>query len=93
MTEINSEISKKIGKEYQIGYSYFMMNNFDYEKVKRIIDYAIIPLVEQYFFGKKENVDVIRNICNTYLIRLQEHEETRKEKRLFLKDSLESFSS
>ena len=58
MREINIEISKKLGREYQIGYSYFM-NNLDYEKVKRIIDYAIIPLVEQYFFGKKENVDEI----------------------------------
>jgi hypothetical protein len=91
MREINIEVSKKLGREYQIGYSYFM-DNLDYQKVKRIIDYAIIPLVEQYFFGKKENVDIIRNICNTYLIRLQDLEEV-KEKKPFLKDSLESFSS
>lgn len=91
MREINIEISKKLGREYQIGYSYFM-NNLDYQKVKRIIDYAIIPLIEQYFFGKKENVDAIRNICNTYLIRLRDIEEREKEKP-FLKDSLESFSS
>jgi 5-methylcytosine-specific restriction protein B len=71
MREINIEISTKLGREYQIGYSYFM-HELDYEKTKRIIDYAIIPLVEQYFFGKKENVDVIKNICNTYLIRLQD---------------------
>jgi 5-methylcytosine-specific restriction protein B len=89
MREINIEISKKLGREYQIGYSYFM-NNLDYENVKRIIDYAIIPLIEQYFFGKKENVDVIRNICNTYLIRLQDLEEAKEKP--FLKDS-ESFSS
>jgi hypothetical protein len=92
MREINIEISKKLGREYQIGYSYFM-NNLDYERVKRIIDYAIIPLIEQYFFGKKENIDVIRNICNTYLIGFQDLEEVGKEEKPFLKDSLESFSS
>jgi 5-methylcytosine-specific restriction protein B len=70
MREINTEISNKLGREYQIGYSYFM-DNLDYQKVKRIIDYAIIPMIEQYFFGKR-NVDVIRNICNNYLIRLQD---------------------
>ena len=53
------------------------------------MDYAIIPMIEQYFFGKKENVDVIRNICNTYLTILQDHE---YEKESFSKDSLESFS-
>jgi MoxR-like ATPase len=50
LREINSIISKKLGREYQVGYSYFM-SNLDYEKVKRIIDYAILPLIEQYFFG------------------------------------------
>jgi hypothetical protein len=90
MIEINNEISKKLGKEYQIGYSYFMMNNLNYEKVKRIINYAIIPLVEQYFFGKKENIEPITNICKAYLTSLKDLEE---EKESFLKDSLESFSS
>ena len=65
--EINFEISRKLGKEYQIGYSYFMIKNLDNMKLQRVIDYAIIPLVEQYFFGKKDNVDEIRGICNKYL--------------------------
>ena len=54
MSEINMEISKKFGREYQIGYSYFMINNLDYQKIKRIMDYAIIPMIEQYFFGKRK---------------------------------------
>jgi len=89
MREINTEISNKLGREYQIGYSYFM-HSLNYEKVKRIIDYAFIPLVEQYFFGKKESVGIIKNICNTYLIRLQDFE---KGKERSLPSSLESFSS
>ncbi|HLN35398.1 MAG TPA: AAA family ATPase, partial [Nitrososphaeraceae archaeon] len=89
MREINIEISNKLGREYQIGYSYFM-HSLDYEKVKRIIDYAIIPLVEQYFFGKKESVGVIKNICGTYLIKLQDFENGKERS---LSSSLESFSS
>ena len=89
MREINTEISNKLGREYQIGYSYFM-HSLNYEKVKRIIDYAIIPLVEQYFFGKKESVGVIKNICSTYLIRLQDFENGKERSS---SSSLESFSS
>lgn len=63
LSDINERIIKRLGKEYQIGYSYFMVKNIDYEKVKRIINYSIIPLVEQYYFGKKEYVDEISNIC------------------------------
>jgi len=68
--QINIEISNKLGRDYQIGYSYFM-TDLNYEKVKRIINYAIIPLVEQYFFGKKDNVDSIKNICDTFLTKIQ----------------------
>lgn len=81
MRDINTEISNKLGKEYQIGYSYFM-KGLDSEKVRRIIDYAIIPLVEQYFFGKKESVDLIRDICANHLGRLllpQENSQTQTE--------------
>ena len=63
LLDINQKILKRLGKEYQIGYSYFMVKNMDYDKLKRIIDYSIIPLVEQYYFGKKEYVDEINNIC------------------------------
>lgn len=69
MRDINSEISNKLGKEYQVGYSYFM-KDLDNEKVRRIIDYAIIPLIEQYFFGKKESVDQIKDVCENHLGRL-----------------------
>lgn len=53
LNEINKKISELIGREYQIGYSYFMVKNLDSIKLKNIIDYAITPLIEQYFFGKK----------------------------------------
>ena len=55
-----------------------------YQKVKRIIDYAIIPLVEQYFFGKKENVEEIKRISNACVNRLSgSSSEGEEEKPLF----------
>lgn len=66
LKEINILISNKLGREYQVGYAYFM-KSLDYQKIKRIIDYAIMPLMEQYFFGKKENIDEIKSICKNYL--------------------------
>jgi 5-methylcytosine-specific restriction endonuclease McrBC GTP-binding regulatory subunit McrB len=60
---INKIITEKVEREYQIGHSYFMKEDLDRRSFKIIIDYAIMPLVEQYFFGKKERVDEIKEIC------------------------------
>lgn len=67
LNEINKKISELIGREYQIGYSYFMVKNLDRIKLKNIIDYAITPLVEQYFFGKKQKVEEIKQIWSSIL--------------------------
>jgi len=38
-----------------------MVENLDLEKLKRVLDYAIIPLVDQYFLGNKDNLeDIVR---------------------------------
>jgi AAA domain (dynein-related subfamily) len=56
-----NKITEILGKEYQIGHTYFMVENLDTQKLKRILDYAIIPLVDQYFFGKKDDLeDIVR---------------------------------
>jgi hypothetical protein len=60
-------ISEQIGREYQIGYSYFMIKDLDKIKLKRLIEYAIIPLVEQYFFGRKQKVEEIKQLCSGIL--------------------------
>jgi 5-methylcytosine-specific restriction protein B len=67
LNEINKKISELIGREYQIGYSYFMVKNLDRIKLKNIIDYAITPLIEQYFFGKKQKVDEIKQLWSLIL--------------------------
>jgi 5-methylcytosine-specific restriction endonuclease McrBC GTP-binding regulatory subunit McrB len=58
---VNQIISQKLDDDFQIGHSYFMEDNMDYEKIKRIIEYELRPLVEQYFFGKA-NVQVLTQI-------------------------------
>lgn len=63
---INKIILDRLGEDYQIGHSYFMENNLDKEKVKRIIDYDIKPLVEQYFFAKKDE-QLLKDIKDIYL--------------------------
>lgn len=68
LEEINKVIVERLGREYQIGQSYFMKENLDNNTLKRIIDYAIIPLLEQYFFGKKERLEELKEICNTTTI-------------------------
>ena len=64
LEEINKVIVERLGREYQIGHSYLMKKDLDNNALKRIIDYAIIPLLEQYFFGKKERLEELKEICN-----------------------------
>jgi hypothetical protein len=67
LQEINIIISEHLGREYQIGYSYFMTQNLDVRKLGRIRDYAIMPLIQQYFFGKNKIVKDIQNIFKKYM--------------------------
>jgi len=70
LESINEIIRTRLGEDYEIGHSYFMENKLDREKLKRIIEYDIKPLVEQYFFAKKDEefLKVIKNeYCNKML--------------------------
>ena len=54
MKELNNHIKETIGKDYQLGHSYFMKieNEYDLDFVK---EYKIKPLLEEYFYGDEEN--------------------------------------
>ncbi|MFW3372348.1 McrB family protein [Aliarcobacter butzleri] len=54
MNELNEHIKKTIGKDYQLGHSYFMSikDDNDLEFVKK---YKIKPLLEEYFYGDEDN--------------------------------------
>ena len=66
--QINEQITQHLGKEYQIGYSFFMLKKLDREKVNQIISYAIIPMLEQYFFGRGEKLDELKHLCSSIFL-------------------------
>jgi hypothetical protein len=47
-----------------------MAKNLSRDKLKMIMKYAIVPLIEQYFFGKRKEIqriiDVYDPILNTF---------------------------
>jgi 5-methylcytosine-specific restriction enzyme B len=61
MKELNNHIKETIGKDYQLGHSYFMKieNEYDLEFVK---EYKIKPLLEEYFYGDEDNYNIAENI-------------------------------
>ncbi len=67
LKELNQKIFDQLGKEYQIGYSYFMVKNLNQPKLNRILKFAIIPLLEQYFFGRKQKAEEMTRICSNML--------------------------
>lgn len=67
LQEINNLISEHLGREYQIGYSYFMTQKLDVRKLERIRDYAMMALIQQYFFGKNKIVENMQNIFKKYI--------------------------
>lgn len=67
LREVNSKIEEVFGVEYQIGHSYFMVNDLDEQRLKRIIEYSIKPLLEQYFYGKKDEIEDLVKTCKEML--------------------------
>ncbi|ABV67659.1 McrBC endonuclease McrB, putative [Aliarcobacter butzleri RM4018] len=63
MKELNEYIKKTIGKDYQLGHSYFMKieNEDNLEFVK---EYKIKPLLEEYFYGDETNYNKAIEILN-----------------------------
>ena len=64
ITNLNNEISNdpKLGKEFQIGHSFFtppnsMENNDSQSWFKEVIESEIKPLLEEYWFDSPEDVD------------------------------------
>lgn len=58
--ELNDEIENDVslGKGFKIGHSYFCnLNNVSSSEIKNILEYEIIPLLEEYWYDNSENVD------------------------------------
>lgn len=51
LNKINKQLTIKIDKHHQIGHSHFMKEFLDWDKVRIIFYYEIIPLLEEYFYN------------------------------------------
>jgi len=54
--------NEKLGKYYEIGHSYFMQPDLDISKLKDIWTYAILPLLEEYYFGEAETLQNLQKL-------------------------------
>jgi 5-methylcytosine-specific restriction protein B len=61
MDDLNKHISKTINEDYALGHSYFM-NIKDDNDLEFVKEYKIKPLLEEYFYGDKDNYDIAENI-------------------------------
>ena len=57
---LNEKIKNDLGKEYQIGHSYFM--NIDESELEFVLEYKIKPLLEEYYYGDERLDEVLKVI-------------------------------
>ena len=57
-SKLNNFISEKLGSDFQIGHSYFM----DYDDLDFVLEYKIIPLLEEYFFADPDSLKEAKTI-------------------------------
>jgi 5-methylcytosine-specific restriction protein B len=71
---INIRISKQLGKDYQIGHSYFLKIN-SFATLEFVWNFQILPMLEEYFYNQPETLaEILGHYLNegedvTYLIR------------------------
>lgn len=52
LATINKRLEKLIGRDHQIGHSYFLpRNGWTWEDYRKTFSYKIIPLLQEYFYG------------------------------------------
>ena len=68
MDDINDAIAESsIGEECQIGQSYFMKENLDKNKLQKIFEHKILPLLKEYYFADKPQIVDIESKFNQVL--------------------------
>jgi 5-methylcytosine-specific restriction enzyme B len=48
---LNARLRADLGQHYQIGHSYFMVPEFDQERLRTVWDHHVLPVLEEYFVG------------------------------------------
>jgi len=62
MEQLNAKITETLGADYVLGHSYFMkITNED--DLEFVLEYKIIPLLEEYYYGDISGLNEVLNIC------------------------------
>ncbi len=67
LEQINTKICKELDRDHQIGHSYFISKNHnEYEDIKwlkRIFTSKICPLLDEYFYERRDKIKEVLNDC------------------------------
>jgi hypothetical protein len=53
---LNARLRADLGPAYQVGHSYFMVEDLDESRLRVVWEHTIRPLLEEYFAGRPERV-------------------------------------
>lgn len=53
---LNAELRKRVGRQLQVGHSYFLREDLNEEILARIWDADVLPFLEDQFFGREEDL-------------------------------------
>ena len=59
---LNNQIEEDLGEDYQLGHSYFM-NIKNQSDLDFVLEYKIIPLLEEYYYGDANRFKEIEKLC------------------------------
>lgn len=62
LQRLNEKILKENGLDYQIGHSYFLKRDGDFD-LAEVMNKKIIPLLQEYFYNEPETIEEILNYC------------------------------
>jgi hypothetical protein len=66
--------NQKLGEHFQIGHSYFMKKNLDNLHVLRIWDYAIKPILKEYYFEEPKTVENAEKYLLKEILKMNERQ-------------------
>ena len=68
LTDVNSRISndEKLGKDFQIGHSYFMIKELDKTKLSDLWRFRIRPLLAEYYFEDQSKLKEFERLFGRY---------------------------
>ena len=67
MEQVNAEIEDSVvGKDCQIGQTYFMKKDMTEEKMKKIFNRKILPLLKEYYFADKAKIETITELFEKF---------------------------